>query len=327
MVDQEHKALNDPQLENLFLLLVNEPQIEIKELSTRLQLDVDTILSMISTLNNMGLAIHTLSNKVTLKQNFDAIDNKKLLTQLRTNDIEKPLHYYFASNSTNQLARDNQTEAIYISDYQYAGKGRRKKQWLTPLAQSIALSISHDFDFSLQKLTGLNIAIGVAIINTAKHFGCYNLGLKWPNDVLANNGKVAGILIEASGNTQNCRAIIGIGLNWNIRQGLLDSIEQGCSNIEINTTCRSDFIGKLIIQVHKVILEFTNHGLKHLLSKWQANDMYSEHSINILQNDISTKAKYIAVNLDGSLHVEIDNQTQIIASGEVSIRKSDHQKG
>jgi BirA family biotin operon repressor/biotin-[acetyl-CoA-carboxylase] ligase len=327
MDNQKHKTLKDPQLENLFFLLVKTPQVEIEDLSTRLHLDTDTILSMISILNSMGLAIHTRSNKVTLEQDINAIDYKELLTQVRNNDIEKSLHYHFASHSTNQLAREDNSAAIYISDYQYAGKGRRKKQWLTPLAQSIALSISHDFNFSLQKLTGLNIAIGVAIINTAKHFSCHHLGLKWPNDVLAKKGKVAGILIEASGNTQNCRAIIGIGLNWNIRQKLLNSIEQECCNIKINAVNRTEFIGQLIIQVHKAILEFTNNGLINLLPKWQANDIFTGHTINILQNDTSKKAKYIAVNLDGSLHVEINNQTQTIASGEVSIRKSDHQKG
>jgi BirA family biotin operon repressor/biotin-[acetyl-CoA-carboxylase] ligase len=323
MDNQKHKTLNYPQLENLFYSLVNTPQIEINDLSTSLQLDVDSVLSLISTLNSMGLSIQILSNMIILQQKIDAIDSQALLTQLKSNHIEKPLHYHFASHSTNQLARENNTASIYISDYQYAGKGRRKKQWLTPLAQSVAISISHDFKFSLQSLTGLNIAIGVAIINTASSFGYHHLGLKWPNDVLANKGKVAGILIEASGNTKNCRAIIGIGLNWNIRQELLDTIEQDCCNIEINTTTRTEFIAQLIIQVNKVLSEFTDYGLKNLLPKWQTSDLFTGHNINILQNDTIKKAQYLAVNLDGSLQVNIDEHIQTIASGEVSIRKSD----
>ena len=323
MVNQKHKTLKDPQLESLFDALVKTPQIEIKDLSAHLDLDIDTIISMISTLNSLGLAIQVISNKVVIPQNICALDNHALLAHLHNNHINKPLHYHFTSNSTNRLACENKTEGIYISDYQYAGKGRRKKQWLTPLAQSVAISISHDFNFSLQRLAGLNIAIGVAIINTAKYFGYHHLGLKWPNDILANKGKVSGILIEASGNTQNCRAIIGIGLNWNIRQELLDSIEQDCCNIEINTISRTEFIAQLIIQVNKVLSEFTAHGLKNLLSKWQANDLFTGHTINILQNDTLIKAQYIGVNLDGSLQVKIDNYPQTIASGEVSIRKSD----
>ena len=62
LINQKHKTLKDPQLENLFLSLVNTPQIEINDLCKSLQLDVDTILSMISTLNSMGLAIQTASN-------------------------------------------------------------------------------------------------------------------------------------------------------------------------------------------------------------------------------------------------------------------------
>ena len=327
MVDQKHKTLNDPKLESLFYLLVKTPQIKIDEISARLQIDVACVLSMVSTLKSMGLSVQILSNKIVLQQKIDAIDNKALLAQLTKNHIEKPLHYHFTSASTNQLARENKYPSIYISDYQFAGKGRRKKQWLTPLAQSIALSISHDFNFSLQKLTGLNIAIGVAIINTANYFACHHLGLKWPNDVLAIKGKVAGILIEASGNTQNCRAIIGIGLNWNIRQELLDSIEQDCCNIEINTVSRTEFIAQLIIQVDKVLSEFTDHGLRNLLPKWQSCDLFAGHNINILQNDTIKTAQYIGVNLDGALDVKIDGHAQTIASGEVSIRKSLHKKG
>lgn len=323
MDNQKHKTLNDPQLENLFYSLVNTPQIKINDLCISLQLDVDSVLSLISSLISMGLSIQTISNTIILQHKIDAIDSKALLNKLNNNQIKKPLHYYFASHSTNQLASENNTAGIYISDYQYAGKGRRNKQWLTPLAQSIAISISHDFNFSLQRLTGLNIAIGVAIINTATYFDYHHLGLKWPNDVLANKGKVSGILIEASGNTQNCRAIIGIGLNWNIRQELLDSIEQDCCNIEINTISRTEFIAQLIIQVNKVLSEFTDHGLKNLLPKWQANDLFTGHNINILQNDSIKKAQYIGVNLDGSLQVKIDDYPQTIASGEVSIRKSD----
>lgn len=321
MADKTHKNLNITQLNDLFLLLVKLIHTEINHLTQALQLDTNTVLTLVSDLKHMGLDISIKANNVHLLNNIDILDIELLITTLNKHHINKPLSYYFASDSTNNIARNHKSTGIYLADYQYEGKGRRKKKWLTPLAQSVALSISYDFNFSLQQLTGLNIAVGVAILNTAAYFNCNNIGVKWPNDVLRGKEKVAGILIEATGNTQKCRAIIGIGLNWNVRQELLDIIDQDCCNIDIKNTSRTEFIAQLIIQVADIIKEFSLNGLTRILPQWQSRDLFTGQTVNILQDNITHQAKYIGVNLDGSLQIETSNQSKTIASGEVSIKQ------
>lgn len=322
MANQTHINVNTAQLNDLFLLLVKIPNTEINHLSQVLHLNANAIHRLITELNQMGLDISVRENKVNLSNPIDTLDIDLLASILKENHINKPLSYYFASDSTNHIARKESSTGLYISDYQCSGKGRRQKKWLTPLAQSIALSISHDFNFSLQQLTGLNIAIGVAIINTSNYFNCKNLGLKWPNDVLRDKEKIAGILIEASGNTQKCRAIIGIGLNWNIRHELLDSINQKCGNIDIHNTNRTEFLAQLIIEVENIIKEFSINGLTHILPHWQSKDLFVGQTVNIIQDQDICQVKYLGVNSDGSLQVKTSDQLKTIASGEVSIKLS-----
>ena len=321
MANHSHKKLNLPKLNDLLQLLVKQTHIETNHLAQLLHLENTELQSLLDDLNHMGLDISIKTNKVHLNNPIDLIDRELLTTLLKNNTGIKPLHYFFASDSTNNIARSNNSTGIYLTDYQFQGKGRRKKKWITPLAQSVALSISHDFNFSLQHLAGLNIAIGVAIINTAAHFRCTDIGLKWPNDVLRGNEKVAGILIEATGNTKKCRAIVGIGLNWNIRQDLLDLIDQDCCNIGLKTTSRTKFIAQLITEVENIIKEFSINGLTHILPQWHACDLLTGQTINVLQEDITQQAQYIGVNSDGSLQIKIDDLPKTIASGEVSIKR------
>ena len=307
--------------EKLFDRLLNGTEKSLVELCKILELDKKNIQVLISRLKNMGLDIYQKVDKIKLITKVQRLDIDLIKTKINKAQIDKPINYYFSTTSTNKLAKQEQKTAIYISEHQSAGKGRQARLWITPLAQSIAISISHDFNFGLNELSGLNIAIGVAIINTVKKYGYSHLGLKWPNDVLGQDGKVAGILIEATGNKTTSRVTIGIGINWQVRQSLLDSIEQDCMNIKIDNCSRTEFIASLIIAVEEILIEFTQNKLKNIIPIWQQFDALSEQTINIITDNKIQQAKYIGINQHGLLRVEIDQQIKTLASGEVSIRK------
>ena len=125
-----------------------------------------------------------------------------------------------------------------------------------------------------------------------------------------------------SGNTKSCRAIIGIGINWNIRTELFDSIQQPCSNAGILSVTRNEFIVQLILNLNSTIAEFEQNKLQSIYKLWHQNDLYRNKKINIIQGDTLKKAIYKGINIEGMLNVEIDNKRVAIASGEVSIRET-----
>ena len=323
MDNQKYSPIEKINTEKLFDLLLKSAETNLVELSKVLKLDKKNIRLLISRLKDMGLDIYQKADNIKLITKIERVDTHLIKTEINKAKINKPVNYYFSITSTNKLAKEDHKIAIYISEHQSAGKGRQAKLWITPLAQSIAISITHDFKFGLNELSGLNIAIGVAIINTVKKYGYTHLGLKWPNDILGQDGKVAGILIEASGNKNTSRVIIGIGINWQVRQSLLDSIEQDCMNISIDNCSKTEFIASLIIAVEEILIEFAQNKLTNIASIWQQFDALSKRTINIITDNKIQQAKYIGINQHGLLRVEINQQIKTLASGEVSIRKID----
>lgn len=318
MDNQEYKSLN-----LLFQALLSNPNQKTRQLAKELKQTEAELGVNLKTLEFMGLSLHCTNKKVKLNYPIDAIDLIKLEKTFLLNNIEKPLHYCFSTVSTNQLASNNKTPSIYISDYQSQGKGRQNKTWVSPLGQSVALSVSHAFSCGLGEMSGLNIAIGVSIIQTIEQLGGKALGLKWPNDVLGKDGKVAGILIEASGNNKSCFVVVGIGINWNIQQSILNSIERKCMNIELSGVSRTKFIAVLIVNIHQIIKEFSSNKLKNIVSIWKKYDCYEDENINVIQENIMKPAKYLGIDSQGYLRVEMQGEVKQLASGEVTIRKVD----
>lgn len=309
------------KLEKLYNILLETPQLNKIKLAEALNLTTNKLEQLLCQLQDMGLKIKSNSTVVELKQKLSPI-NVEVLEKLLKH-INKPIHYIFSTDSTNQLAKQDTNPAIYISDHQSAGRGRQAKQWLTPLGQSIALSINHKFNCALKNLSGLNIVIGVALIKTAQKIGNAHLSLKWPNDVLGTEGKVAGILIEASGNNQQSKATIGIGINWQLRDSLLRTIDQPCMNIDVAQSSRTDFIASLILEIETQLQEFNAHRLKNIQPLWNQFDAYSNKDINITQGTQSHQAQYIGIDQNGCLEIQTNGSIKTLASGEVSIRKVD----
>lgn len=315
MDNQKHK-----DLEKLYNFLCKNRTSSFTKIGDRLNIKDKNIPPLISELKLMGLDIDIDSNLVKLCNQIDAYDVAHIINFTKKHAESKEVVYNFISESTNQQAQNNSEDRIYIADFQSQGKGRQAKKWLTPIGQSIALSISHRFSFGLQQLSGLNIAIGVAIMQTLNQFGATDMGLKWPNDVINSKGKIAGILIEATGNSISSRAIIGIGLNWNIRSELFNEVDQPCSNADVSSISRTQFITSLILNVHSLLEEFTKNQLLNIQTMWKQFDIFANKSINIVQGGLIKPALYKGITTRGLLEIEVEKKLETVASGEVSIR-------
>ncbi|MBS0569610.1 MAG: biotin--[acetyl-CoA-carboxylase] ligase [Proteobacteria bacterium] len=104
--------------------------------------------------------------------------------------------------------------AVSLAEMQTAGRGRRGRTWVSPLGANVYLSLLKRFERGMGTLAGLSLAAGVALAQALEDCGAGGLGLKWPNDVVVEGRKLAGILVEAGGEFLGpCFAVIGIGIN------------------------------------------------------------------------------------------------------------------
>ncbi|MCF6299603.1 MAG: biotin--[acetyl-CoA-carboxylase] ligase [Proteobacteria bacterium] len=276
------------------------------------------LLAAIGTLESMGCAIYiNQAGHYYLPKQYDLINLDAIIQQTGNLAID----YLFSTESTNKTVKKNRS---LLADYQSNGKGRREKQWITPLGQSICLSKNFSFNGSPSDLCGYNIVVAVAIVNALKQLKLDSgISLKWPNDIYLHDAKIGGILIEISAmSPDRCQLTVGIGINWQINTETLEKLEQKASNLKpINSTInRTELIIEILNSLDLHNLLFEKQGLKLFQQIWHQHDYFAGKQIQVFGNKTIKTGKYLGINLQGALLLEHKQQIASITSGEVSVR-------
>jgi BirA family biotin operon repressor/biotin-[acetyl-CoA-carboxylase] ligase len=171
------------------------------------------------------------------------------------------------------LNQTQQTKTVCLTETQTAGRGRQGGHWHSPNSGNLYLSLMWPFSAEMP-CNGLSIAIGISLINTLKAEGINDLQVKWPNDILVNRKKLAGILVESRiGKTQN--VVIGIGLNFKLPLSTQTQIDQPTTSLQQIcdvVPCRNELAGKIIQNMIETIKQFQQSGLTNFLPQWTDYD-------------------------------------------------------
>jgi len=132
--------------------------------------------------------------------------------------MKTQLHYFKTIDSTNNYLKNlspipKNIIPVCVADTQTAGRGRLDKNWLSPAGENLYLSLLWRTNQSPQQYGTLGLMTAISIIQALEPFNL-NILIKWPNDLLINQKKLAGILIESI----QKKIIIGIGLNINMTE-------------------------------------------------------------------------------------------------------------
>lgn len=304
----------------LFVNLVEKKHLINSEFQQQQKITNKEFNQLLIHLESLDLKFKANENSVECQSRVELLDISSIQNSLKNAKISVPVEYYLSTDSTNKQAKNNQI-GVYLADHQNSGYGRNQKQWISPLGQCVALSIKYKFNLKLHQLFGLNIAIGVAVMNTLKEFNIEKVGLKWPNDIIGSDGKIAGILIEVIGNkSDKSEVIMGVGLNWSISSKLFKTVQQKCMNVDNDVVHRSDFTAELIIQIYKILAEFSKSQLSLIKNQWMQYDVYLNHQIKLIHNDSIIYGKYRGIDSKGALLIERNGQIESIINGEVSLR-------
>ena len=222
--------------------------------------------------------------------------------------------------------------SVVAANLQTQGKGRRGRQWQSALGESLTFSFLWRFTQGAAGLSGLSLAVGIALIRALKKINITNALLQWPNDVLIlDEGvykKLAGILIELQGDTDGqSAAIIGIGINLNISKSQLEKIDQPAIDIKNLTSEDVDsnvFMAVIIKELASVLSSFESDQFKSFKDEWLSHHAFQEKLIKImLGNSQIISGKAVDISDTGALIIDTDEGIKSFASGEVSIRSVD----
>jgi BirA family biotin operon repressor/biotin-[acetyl-CoA-carboxylase] ligase len=230
--------------------------------------------------------------------------------------------------STNTYLIQNKQAAhatCVAAHMQTQGKGRRGRTWVSQLGASLTFSLLWQFAGGAAGLSGLSLAVGVALIRALHELGVHQAELKWPNDVLIEGKKLAGILIELQGDLEGpSTAVIGVGINLNLPKNVLQCIDQPAidlAHVASNPINQSALLGRILKHLADVLSMFEAQGFIAVRDEWLRYHAYKNKPVRmLLPNGTITIGTVTGVADDGILMVETALGQQRFSAGEISLR-------
>jgi len=209
-----------------------------------------------------------------------------------------------------------------FAERQSAGRGRRGRPWRMPLGGGLAFSILKRFDGAMASLAGLSLAAGVAVADALADVGAGDVGLKWPNDLLARGAKLGGILVELGGDALGpCHAIVGVGVNVHLG-GLRDTLDQPAIGLAelVPGVSRARLAIALLERLVEALERFERDGLAPFVDAFGARDALRGKPVDVLQRGERRGGRALGIDARGALRVDFGDRIGTVDGGEVSVR-------
>ena len=212
------------------------------------------------------------------------------------------------------------------AEWQSAGRGRRGRSWVSSLGGSLTFSLLWRFERGAGHLGGLSLAAGLAVTRALESCGVARVQVKWPNDVVVDLRKLAGILVETAGELQGPSvAVIGVGVNYRLAESVLDRIDQPVVDVAscaADLPSRSALLAALLRELVAAMALFDRSGFAPFREPWLALHAYQGRRVRVMPGrDPAYEADVADVGPDGSLHVRTDDGRLVaLASAEISLR-------
>jgi BirA family biotin operon repressor/biotin-[acetyl-CoA-carboxylase] ligase len=302
-----------------------------RELGEALQISRTAVWKQIKLLEAMGLEVFSIRGRgYRIPGGVDLIELDRLKGLLGATSpiLLDEVDLRLSTGSTNELAleglRRGVHRALYVAEQQTAGRGRRGRQWVSPLASGLYFSLAWRFRCGVTALEGLSLVVGLALKRVLDRAGYHDVGVKWPNDLLVGRKKLAGVLIEVTGDTAvESQLVIGIGLNTGLREVETDAIDQQWSDLNQQGLAmnRTELLAALLIELIAVLQVFERDGFKAFRDEWLAADIYRNQPVRV-QTGAEAYITGIAAGVSetGALLLQTEQELRTLHGGEVSLR-------
>ena len=282
-------------------------------------------------LPDYGIDVYSVSGKgYRLAAPLQLLDQAVISDAVLSSGFFSRLEVLSSIDSTNSHLRELAVQgepsgSVLLAEHQTGGRGRRGRQWVSPFAQNLYCSILWRFTDVQHGLGGLSLAVGIAVVQALESMGLLGVELKWPNDLLYNGRKLAGILLEMTGDpTGSGHLVIGVGINVAMSKGDVSAdIDQPWTDLQQISDldiCRDHLAINLLQQIGEIIEIYQASGLQSLVGRW--NELDAMHGRIVTISGPAGVTHGIAKGIDesGALLLQQGDTTNRIHSGEVSFR-------
>lgn len=213
---------------------------------------------------------------------------------------------------------------VLSCEQQSEGRGRRGNRWVSVVGGSLAFSILWRFPGGGAALAGLSLAVAVAATRALEHLGVREIQVKWPNDLLCEDRKVGGILIEVSGDVLGpSTAVIGIGINVRLDEAARERIGQPATDL---ARCgvvpsRSVLLVALLEGLALSLAQFSREGFAPFREEWLRRHAWQGRQVALsLAGRRVAEGRAVGIAEDGALVLESRQGLARFHSGELSLR-------
>lgn len=291
------------------------------------------IWKQIEALRDLGVPIDAVAGSgYRLRWPLELLDAKRIEADLASPLAESltALDVFWQIDSTNsellrRAAQGATGTHVCIGEMQTHGRGRLGRVWQSPLGGNLYCSMLHRFTQGMGTLAGLSLVVGVAVVEALQDCGVSDVGLKWPNDVLARQRKLAGILVELGGDFLGpCFAVIGVGINVSLQPDTRERIGQPSIDLaELMPDIlpsRNRLAACLITRLAAALARFSDLGFAAFADAYAALDLLRGGEVRVHSASSTRDGVAAGVNPSGALIVQHGAHKVHYDSAEISIR-------
>lgn len=271
---------------------------------------------------DLNLSIHKVRGR-----GYQLAAPLELLERDQLADSPYPVFIHESLDSTNaealrEISGGVQAPFVILAEQQSAGRGRRGRKWISPFAENIYYSLVLRIDGGMRQLEGLSLIVGLAVLSSLREFGSRDAGLKWPNDVLVGNKKIAGILLELVGDPADvCHVVIGIGINVNMM--VASDVDQSWTSLRLEAgqaINRNELIVALGRNLQGYLIRHEAEGFAAIQAEWESNHLWQGREVTLIAGTHTVDGVVAGVDQQGALRLNVAGQEKVFSGGELSLR-------
>ena len=279
-------------------------------------------------LSSLGVSANVGADSVSLPQPVDLLDSARILRAVPRLGADA-VHVLFAVDSTNTVLAERQCAGapapeLCTAEIQIAGKGRHGRRWLSDLGHSVVLSVSWRFALRPAELGGLPLAIGIVLAEALARDGYEGVMLKWPNDMVVEDRKLAGILVETfRAGPDSVACVIGVGFNLDLAPADSRWIDQPWTDFARSfgrVPARSELVSRAANAILDACERYRDCGFGPFAARWNERDALRGRPVRVLSGREPVDGAARGIGHDGALLVEHAGGISRCDSGEVTVR-------
>jgi BirA family transcriptional regulator, biotin operon repressor / biotin---[acetyl-CoA-carboxylase] ligase len=218
---------------------------------------------------------------------------------------------------------------VCIAEFQTTGRGRRGRRWIAPLGSGICLSVGWQFAGMPAQPAALTLAVGVAVRRVLARVAGLTIALKWPNDLVFDERKLGGILLELTAEAHGgVHVVAGLGLNVALPPPLLAALSDWPRGaIDLETALgkapppRTVLAAALVNELAELTADYPTQGFAAYRAEWRAADFLRGRAVRIDEPAGPLFGTALGIDGDGALLVETEaRQRRRVVAGDVSAR-------